>query len=117
MVKATLTTTGRKTGKPRSVPLYAFDDGIRLVIVGSLAGGPKDPAWAGNLRADPRATVRVGKVERQVRAREVEVPSEERERLWTLVTEGFRFYATYRRKTARVSPLFVPEPVADDQQA
>lgn len=34
MEKATLTTTGRKTGKPRSVRLYAFEDGDRLVIVG-----------------------------------------------------------------------------------
>jgi deazaflavin-dependent oxidoreductase (nitroreductase family) len=114
MVTTTLTTIGRKTGKPRSVPLYAFEDGDRLVIVGSWAGGPKDPAWAGNLRTDPRASVRVGKVERPVRAREVEVPSEERERLWTLVTEGFRYYATYQRKTERVIPLFVLEPAADD---
>jgi deazaflavin-dependent oxidoreductase (nitroreductase family) len=114
MVKTTLTTTGRKTGKPRSVPLYAFEDGDRLVIVGSMGGGPKDPAWAGNLRTDPRATIRVGKVERLVRAREVEVPSPERERLWTLVSQAFRYYAAYQRKTDRVIPLFVLEPAADD---
>ena len=113
MIKATLTTTGRKTGKPRSVPLYAFEDGDGLVIVGSWAGGPKDPAWVGNLRSEPRATVRVGKVERAVLAREVRVPSDERDRLWTVVTQGFRYYETYQRKTKRVIPLFVLEPATD----
>ena len=114
MIKATLTTTGRKTGKARSVPLYAFADGDALVVVGSWAGGPKDPAWAGNLRSEPRAAVIVGTVERPVRAREVQVPSDERDRLWTLVTRGFRYYETYQRKTERVIPLFVLEPATDD---
>lgn len=114
-MKATLTTTGRKTGAARSVPLYAWADGENLVIVGSWAGRPMNPAWVGNLRADPAATVRIGKEDRHVRAREVKVPSEERERLWTLVTEAFHFYATYQRKTDRVIPLFVLEPVEDDQ--
>ena len=99
MIKA-LTTTGRSTGKLRSVPLYAFEDGDRLVIVGSWAGGPKDPAWAGNFRMEPGATAKVGKIERRVRAREVDVPSDERDRLWTLVTQGFR---STRRTTARRS--------------
>jgi deazaflavin-dependent oxidoreductase (nitroreductase family) len=115
MIKAILTTTGRKTGKPRSVPLYAFEDDGGLVIVGSWAGGPKDPAWVGNLRSEPRATVKVGKVERSVRAREVQVPSDERERLWMLVTKGFRYYETYQRKTERVIPLFVLEPASHDE--
>lgn len=117
MIKATLTTTGRKTGRQRPVPLYAFEDGDGLVVVGSWAGGPKDPAWVGNLRAEPRATVKVGKVERSVRAREVQVPSDERDRLWTLVTEGFRYYQTYQRKTERVIPLFVLEPATGDEAA
>lgn len=112
-MKATLTTTGRKSGKPRTVPLYAWEDGEKLVIVGSWAGRPRDPAWVGNLRADPMATIRVGRKERRVRVREVEVPSEERELLWKLVTEAFRYYAAYQRKTERVIPLFVLEPVED----
>ena len=117
MIKATLTTMGRKTGEPRSVPLYAFEDGDALVIVGSWAGGPRDPAWVGNLRTEPRASVRIGRIERRVRAREVEVPSDERDRLWTLVTQGFRYYETYRRKTKRVIPLFVLEPATDSEPA
>jgi len=112
-MKATLTTTGRKTGEARSVPLYAWEDGDCLVIVGSWAGRSRHPAWVGNLRADPVATVRIGKEDRHVRAREVKVPSKERDRLWKLVTEAFRYYETYQRKTERVIPLFVLEPATD----
>jgi deazaflavin-dependent oxidoreductase (nitroreductase family) len=113
-VKATLTTKGRTSGKPRSVPLYAWAAGDELVIVGSWAGKPVDPAWVGNLRADPAATLRVGKETKQVRAREVKAGTKERERLWKLVTEAFRYYETYQRKTDRLIPLFVLEPIESD---
>ena len=113
-VTITLTTTGRKSGAPRPVTLYAFEDGDDLIIVGSLGGSPRDPAWVGNLRAEPLATLRVAKKERSVRAREVKVPSPERDRLWKLVTESFHYYVTYQRKTERVIPLFVLEPAGDE---
>lgn len=112
-MKATLTTKGRKSGESRSVPLYAWEDGENLVIVGSWAGRPKNPAWVANLRADPMATIRVGKQDRDVVAREVNVPSKERDRLWRLVTDAFRYYETYQRKTERVIPLFVLETAED----
>ena len=53
----TLTTTGRRSGEPRSVPLatIALDDGLH--IVGSNWGGATDPAWALNLVADPACHV------------------------------------------------------------
>ena len=103
-----LTTTGRRSGKPREVTLYAFDDGDRLVIVGSRGGAATDPAWAGNLRVEPRAIVRQGRIERPVRAREV--GADDRDRLWALVTSAFPLYEAYRRKTRRVIALFVLEP-------
>jgi deazaflavin-dependent oxidoreductase (nitroreductase family) len=105
----TLTTTGRRTGQSREVPLYAWDDGDRLVIVGSLGGAARDPDWVHNLRAEPRATVKKGRDVQEVRAEEVDAT--ERERLWTLVTEAFPLYASYQRKTKRVIPLFVLETV------
>lgn len=102
-----VTTTGRKTGQPREVTLYGFEDGDRLVIVGSRGGAARDPTWVANLRANPRAAVRVGREVRQVEAREV--AGEERERLWKLVTAAFPLYATYQRRTSRTIPLFVLE--------
>jgi F420H(2)-dependent quinone reductase len=108
-MNVTLTTTGRRSGEPRSVPLYAWEDADRLVVVGSQGGSPKDPHWARNLRAHPRATVKKGRQVLDVRASEVEAA--ERDRLWRIVVEAFPLYATYQRKTKRVIPLFVLETV------
>jgi F420H(2)-dependent quinone reductase len=107
----TLTTTGRRTGEARTLPLYAWPDGDRLVIVGSKGGAARDPAWVHNLRAEPRATVKKGRDTQEYRSTEVDVEGEERDRLWTLVTEAFPMYAGYQRKTKRLIPLFVLEPV------
>jgi deazaflavin-dependent oxidoreductase (nitroreductase family) len=106
MLRLRLITTGRKTGLPRDIPLYAYEDGDRLVIVGSSAGGPRNPAWVHNLRAQPRATIRQGRKETRVRAREVKT-TRERNRLWRLVNDEFPYYETYQRKTERVIPIFV----------
>ncbi len=94
------------------MPLFAFDDGERLVIVGSRGGSAKDPAWAANLRADPRARVSRGNEEWAVRA--YEARAEERERLWQLVSAEFPTYESYRRRTTRTIPLFVLEPTRAD---
>jgi deazaflavin-dependent oxidoreductase (nitroreductase family) len=107
-----LTTTGRKSGKARTATLYAFEDGPDLVVVGSLGGAAKDPNWAVNLRAQPAASIREGRSERPVRAREV--GGEERDRLWELVCAGFPLYRSYQRKTSRLIPLFRLEPTVED---
>ena len=108
-MNVTLTTTGRRSGEPRSVPLYAWEDADRLVVVGSQGGSPEDPHWARNLRAYPRATVKKGRTVIDVRASEV--AAADRDRLWRLVVEAFPLYASYQRKTERVIPLFVLETV------
>jgi deazaflavin-dependent oxidoreductase (nitroreductase family) len=104
-----VTTTGRRSGDARAVTLYAFDDGERLVIVGSRGGASRDPAWAVNLRHDPHAMVKVGREERAVRA--TEVNGAERDRLWELVCADFPLYETYQRRTKRLIPLFLLEPL------
>ena len=105
-----LTTTGRRSHEPRSVKVYAFDDGeAGLVVVASKGGFATDPAWADNLRADPRATVAIGKRTMAVQAREVD--DADHGRLWALVTEAFKNYEYYQRKTKRRIPLFMLEPV------
>jgi deazaflavin-dependent oxidoreductase (nitroreductase family) len=106
-----MTTTGRHSGRPRTVTLYAFETADhRLVITGSRGGKAHDPAWAHNLRADPRARVKVGRQERPVIAREVS--GAERELLWALATAAFPLYETYQRRTRRPIPLFVLEDAA-----
>jgi F420H(2)-dependent quinone reductase len=102
-------TTGRRTGKRREVPLYAFEDGARLVVVGSRAGDDREPAWVANLRAHPDARVLVGREERAVRARETSGP--ERDRLWSLAARGYPGYELYATWTRRRIPVIALEPV------
>jgi deazaflavin-dependent oxidoreductase (nitroreductase family) len=99
-----LTTTGRKTGKDRTTTLYAWERDEDLIVVGSWGGRPRDPDWAGNLRAEPRATVKHGKESFAVEARELD--GREHERAWDLVVDRFPLYASYQRKTTRRIPLF-----------
>lgn len=100
--------TGRTSGKRRQTPLYAFEDGRNLVVIGSNAGSDREPAWVGNLRANPDATVLVGREERPVRAREAE--GEDRSRLWALAARGYPGYEAYARWTDRRIPVIVLEP-------
>ena len=107
-----LTTTGRRSGVPRHVTLYAFPTGEgedRLVVVGSSGGSARDPAWVANLRADAHAIVSTASGSRAVLAHEA--VGADRARLWSVVCAAFPLYATYQRRTARLIPLFVLEPL------
>ena len=99
-----LTTTGRKTGKDRTTTLYAWEHDGDLVVVGSWGGRPRDPDWAGNLRANATASVKHGKDRFEVKSRELD--GRERERAWEVVVEHFPLYASYQKKTTRQIPLF-----------
>jgi deazaflavin-dependent oxidoreductase (nitroreductase family) len=99
-----LHTTGAKTGKARLSPLaYLTVDG-KMLIVGSYAGAPKDPAWVHNLRANPKAHVEVGTEAYDVTVREL--PDDERDAAYPRVTEVAPVFADYQAKTTRAIPLF-----------
>jgi deazaflavin-dependent oxidoreductase (nitroreductase family) len=104
-----LVTTGRTSGRRREVPLFAAEDGDRLVVVGSNAGRATDPAWVANLRANPDVHVLVGADERAARAREVD--GGERDRLWAIAAAQYPGYEDYATWTDRRIPVFVLEPV------
>jgi deazaflavin-dependent oxidoreductase (nitroreductase family) len=99
-----LHTTGAKSGQPRLSPLaYHTVDG-RMLIVGSYAGAPKDPAWVHNLRADPRARIEVGTASYDVDVREL--PADERDAIYPKIIEKAPVFADYQAKTTRSIPLF-----------
>jgi deazaflavin-dependent oxidoreductase (nitroreductase family) len=103
-----LTTTGAKSGRQRVSPLAYFTIDGKLIIIGSYAGAPKDPAWVHNLRANPRAHIEVG-TPQGVDAFDVtahELPAAERDRLFDKVTAAAPGFAEYQSKTTRVIPLF-----------
>jgi len=103
-----LTTTGAKSGVPRTTALTYLDTGGAYVVIGSFLGEPRHPAWVHNLRANPRATVRVGAREIAVRAREAR--GEERARLWAQVVDLQVDYRAYESQTEREIPVVVLEP-------
>jgi deazaflavin-dependent oxidoreductase (nitroreductase family) len=99
-----LTTTGRRSGLPRSNPLLYVADGDAYVLVGSNWGRPAHPAWALNLLAEPRATVTLGGATFPVRA--TLVTGAERERLWRLATRVWPAYDTYVARSGRAVRVF-----------
>ncbi len=103
-----LTTTGRRSGTERTVPLAYIADGPNYVVVASNGGADRDPAWWLNLRAQPRATVQIGRDTRPVAAR-LATPAE-RSRLWPTLKAGNPFYARYEQITAREIPVVILEP-------
>ena len=104
-----LTTTGRRSGAPRTAPLIFGRDGDDLLVVASVGGSPKHPAWYLNLQSDPRASVQVKADRVEVRARTA--PPEEKPRLWRIVNEVWPNYDVYQSRTDRVIPVVVLTPV------
>jgi deazaflavin-dependent oxidoreductase (nitroreductase family) len=103
-----LVTTGRKTGRPRSILITYVDTPSGPAVAGTNAGAPTDPAWVKNLRVDPRAQVRIGGRWWEAEGRFVEGPE------WQEIWERFREhtgYADYERMLARSIPIVVLEAV------
>ncbi|MHA0286957.1 nitroreductase family deazaflavin-dependent oxidoreductase [Mycobacterium sp. C3-094] len=99
-----LHTVGAKSGEPRLSPLAYLTIDEKMIIVGSYAGAPKNPAWVHNLRANPRARIEVGTETWDVRAREL--PAHERDATWQKVVEYSQVFAGYQANTSRTIPLF-----------
>lgn len=103
-----LTTTGRRSGQPRTAPVLYLRDGERLIVIGSNAGNEHPPAWALNLVANPDAEVEVGRERRPVRARVAE--GDERAELWRRVNDQYAGFDDYATRTDREIRVFVLEP-------
>ena len=99
-----LHTTGAKTGKTRLSPLAYITIDDKMLIIGSYAGAPKDPAWVHNLRALPKAYIEVGTDAYDVDVREL--PDDERDATYPKLTEVAPVFAEYQAKTTRAIPLF-----------
>ncbi len=93
-----LTTTGKKSGKPRSQPLGYLPDGADMILIGSNWGGPKHPGWSYNLLANPKATARVKGKTYPVSARLLK--GAEREQQWQRALEIWPAYASYAVRCA-----------------
>jgi F420H(2)-dependent quinone reductase len=100
-----LTTTGRKSGQPKTTPLNIMADGERWLLVASYGGDDRDPQWFRNLQANAEATIQVGSDIIRVRAA-VATP-EDKKTLWPKVVAAYKGYEGYQRKTSRDIPVVV----------
>jgi deazaflavin-dependent oxidoreductase (nitroreductase family) len=103
-----LITTGRKSGRPISVPLFyvaegGVGEGQRLYIVASFGGNDEAPGWYRNLLANPSVEVEVGGRRGKFRAKSLS--PEEARPIWPKLLELWPSYASYQKKTKRLIPI------------
>ena len=100
-----LTTTGRKSGDARLIPLIYGEENGTYIIVGSKGGHALHPSWYENLVAHADVKVQV-KADR-FSARASTAIGEERNRLWALMTNIWEGYSEYQERTVRKIPVVV----------
>lgn len=100
-----LTTTGRKSGQPRTVMLTSpVQQGDAIVIVASKGGEDTHPAWFLNLRDQPDVQVAQGGGAPKPYVARI-LDDAERDALWPKVEQTYKGYAGYQKKTDRRIPL------------
>jgi deazaflavin-dependent oxidoreductase (nitroreductase family) len=105
-----LTTVGRKSGLPRTLPLLFIEDGDNLIIVASKGGLPSEPLWYKNLLANPECDLQIKR--RKLKARARTASPEEREALWPRLVAHYPDFASYASWTDRIIPVVILEPVS-----
>ena len=102
-----VTNRGAKTGAVRKTPLMRVEHEGAYAAVGSVGGGPKNPVWVYNLRANPQVVVQDGADTFELTARELD--GDERAAWWERSVAAYPDYAVYQTKTDRLIPVFVLE--------
>jgi deazaflavin-dependent oxidoreductase (nitroreductase family) len=102
-----LTTTGRRSGQPRTTPLIYGRDGDRYLVVASRGGAPRHPAWYENLTAHPEVQVQV--MAERFAARAHTASGAEKPALWRTMAAIWPAYEDYQARTTREIPLVIIE--------
>jgi deazaflavin-dependent oxidoreductase (nitroreductase family) len=100
-----LTTTGRRSGKPRSTPLGFLEYHDGFAVIASNAGSDRVPAWWLNLQTNPHADVLTGRRRETVRARPA-IP-DEGAFLWGEFARQNPGFGEYRALTDRRIPVIL----------
>lgn len=88
-----LTATGRRSGRPRTIPLIFLRDGDDLVVCNVRPPSERPNPWPLNVRANPNVSVRIGGMTEQRVAREAR--AQEVEKYWPLLVETWPAYARF----------------------
>ncbi len=106
-----VTTTGRKSGQPRSTPLISVPVGDSLALIGTNFGQAHTPGWVFNLEADPLVHVRYRDVGIDASVRPA--TDEERAAVWKEASAVYPGYEKYQQRiSGRDIRIFVLEPAA-----
>src|SRR6266513_116131 len=97
-----LTTTGRKTGKQRTLPLGYIMDDSSYVITASAGGADKHPGWFFNVRSTPNVTIQVK--DQKIRAVAEVAGPEKKSELWPQLLKVSPGFAAYQQRTSREIP-------------
>lgn len=103
-----LTTTGRVSGKPHTVPLLYLQNGASLVVVASYGGRDFYPDWYLNLVEIPEVKVQLPRGRPSVMVSRTADP-EERRGWWPKIVEAYDGYAIYQGRTEREIPVVILE--------
>jgi deazaflavin-dependent oxidoreductase (nitroreductase family) len=106
----TLTTIGRKSGKPRDTQLAYHDDGGDFLVVASAMGQERHPDWSYNLLANPEGEVQLRGARLRVVARQI--ADAEKDRLWPAIKRTIPQMAVYEQRTTRNIRVFRLTPSA-----
>ncbi|MET8877373.1 nitroreductase family deazaflavin-dependent oxidoreductase [Nocardia sp. NPDC004604] len=104
-----LTTTGAKSGLPRTNPTAYIRDGDRLVIIASKGGAPGNPDWYHNLLANPKVKLEIGTETIEATATPI-TAGPERDRLYAAMVAAMPGFAEYETRTSRVIPVVALQP-------
>ena len=108
-----LTTTGRRSGKQRTVPLLYLLDGRNLVLVASNGGAVRHPNWWLNLQATAEVWVQIKGVRRRVKAELASAA--EKQRLWPHLIAMYPGYKRYQEITDRDIPVVIVRFIEEDK--
>lgn len=105
---ALVTTTGRKSGRPRTTPTLYLGDGDRVILPASFGGRDADPGWYRNLKSNPEVHVQIRGDHLDLTARDA--TDDERNRYWPKLIRMYPPYRGYREAADRKIPLVICEP-------
>ena len=102
-----LTTTGAKSGEPRTHSLAYLRDAGHIYVFAGNRGAPTNPAWYHNLVAHPEVTVELGTETFEARATVVE--NAEGERLGSIQVQNIPALASLAAMLTRKVPVVLLE--------
>ena len=103
-----LTTRGRRSGRTRTVALFAFARDGGWVVIGSRGGSREIPAWYSNLEARREATIQLHGRTIAVTARDLD--GDDYEAAFEQAATAYPGYRLYRRNSPIRIPVVLLEP-------